>query len=56
MQFGATKGQFGQTKRGASIPWRNIPARPFLGLSPTDETEIVATVEEYLSGALARHG
>jgi phage virion morphogenesis protein len=48
MQFGAAKGAFGTTAGGSSIPWGNIPARPFLGLSEADETEIVATVEDWL--------
>ena len=39
-QFGAKKGAFGQTRRGALIPWGDIPARPFLGLSDDDRTEI----------------
>jgi len=32
-QFGAKKGEFGKTKRGAPIPWGDIPARPFLGIT-----------------------
>lgn len=43
--YGATQ-QFGD-------PDRNIPARPFLGLSGEDETEIAAIVEDYLDQALA---
>ena len=52
-QFGAAKGAFGQTSRGASIPWGNIPARPFLGVSPEDEISIIETVEDYLTGIIA---
>ncbi|MGZ9811277.1 phage virion morphogenesis protein [Pseudoroseicyclus sp. H15] len=52
MQFGAEKGAFGQTSRGAPIPWGNIPARPFIGVSDDDETAMVALIEEWLeSGA-----
>ena len=29
-QFGAKKGAFGSTAKGAPIPWGDIPARPFL--------------------------
>lgn len=29
-QFGARKGQFGRTRRGAPIPWGDIPARRYL--------------------------
>jgi phage virion morphogenesis protein len=31
-QFGAKKGAYGRTRRGASIPWGNVPARAFLPL------------------------
>ncbi len=48
-QFGAAKGAFGRTRRGAPIPWGDIPARPFLGLSGEDETEIVAILNEHLA-------
>ncbi len=39
-QFGAAKGAFGSTSKGAPIPWGDIPARPFLGLSDADEADI----------------
>lgn len=39
-QFGAARGAFGRTRRGAPIPWGDIPARPWLGLSDQDVTEI----------------
>ncbi len=48
MQFGAGQGAFGTTGKGGPIPWGNIPARPFLGLSDTDRQNITATVEEWL--------
>ncbi len=48
-QFGAGKGQFGNMANGSPIPWGNIPARPFLGLAPEDETNILALVVDYLS-------
>ena len=40
LQFGAKKGEFGQTSRGTPIPWGDIPARPFLGISDDDRVEI----------------
>lgn len=52
MQFGAAKGAFGTMANGASIPWGNIPARPFIGVSATDEANIIATLENWLSGAV----
>lgn len=48
-QFGAAKGQFGTTRRGAPIPWGNIPARPFLGISAQDSEAILDLAAEYLS-------
>lgn len=48
MQFGAAKGAFGTDARGGSIPWGNIPARPFLGISDQDRINIAAIVEEWL--------
>lgn len=52
-QFGAKKGQFGTTKRGAPIPWGDIPARRFFGVSPADETEIAETGSQALQRFLA---
>jgi len=49
-QLGAKRGQFGRTRRGAPIPWGDIPARPFFGVGPADEAEIAETA----SGALQR--
>lgn len=51
-QFGAAKGAFGTTSRGAPIPWGDIPARPFLGLSRDDETSIRELVNDYLAERL----
>lgn len=50
MQWGAAKGAFGTTKTGSSIPWGDIPARPFIGISEADRVEIPAIVEEWLKG------
>lgn len=47
-QFGMVKGYAGRTRRGAPIPWGNIPPRPFLGLGADDETEIVRILRIYL--------
>lgn len=60
MQFGASKGQFG-TYEGKgfggstptiSIPWGDIPARPFLGISVEDRGLISETIEEWLDDAV----
>lgn len=45
--------QFGGLKSAYPHLWGNIPARPFLGISPTDSTNIVAEIEAWLKGALS---
>ena len=50
-QFGAAEGAFGTMANGAPIPWGDIPARPFLGLSDEDRSEIVAILLDHLGGA-----
>ncbi len=50
-QFGAEKGRFGETKKGVPIPWGDIPARPFLGVSGDDAEAILDILAEHLSGA-----
>lgn len=47
-QFGAEQGAFGRTSRNAPIPWGNIPARPFLGVSESDEETILDAFSRYL--------
>lgn len=57
MQFGAPQGAFGAfmgiDKRGRrhfhSIPWGDIPARPFLGISDEDEENVMAAVKEWMA-------
>lgn len=51
-QFGARQGQYGRTKRGAPVPWGNVPARPFLGLSDADRLLITERVEAFILGAV----
>lgn len=47
-QFGAKQGSLGRTRRGAPIPWGDIPPRPFLGLSPKDRDNVLAILRKYL--------
>ncbi len=54
-QFGARQGAFCRTKRNGPIPWGNIPARPFIGLSTEDEANIEDEVTEYLGSSFLRH-
>lgn len=41
--------QFGGTKAAYPNLWGDIPARPFLGISDEDETNVLAIMEEYLT-------
>jgi phage virion morphogenesis protein len=54
-QFGAKQGAFGRTRRNAPIPWGDIPARPFLGVSLDDELMIEETIGDYLLDVLNRN-
>lgn len=45
MQDGAQVGAFGADKAGHPIPWGTIPARVWLGLSDTDERNIIDIVD-----------
>lgn len=49
MQHGAAQGAFGQSPRGGPIPWGTIPARVWLGISETDERNILDIVDEHLA-------
>ena len=47
-QFGAEKGSFGSTGRGSPIPWGDIPARPFLGLSDDDRDGVADIIRRFI--------
>lgn len=53
MQFGAVKGAFGQTAKGRPLPWGDIPARPFMGLSDSDRSGIEEALQEWLERLVA---
>ncbi|CUH67989.1 phage virion morphogenesis protein [Thalassovita gelatinovora] len=46
--FGASQGAFGSMSNGSQIPWGDIPARPFLGISEEDGLLLTELVEEWL--------
>lgn len=50
-QFGMKRGYAGANKRGSPIPWGDIPARPFLGISDQDRVDILGTITDYLGDA-----
>jgi len=57
MHFGAQKGQFGSVQGkgfGGStptipLPWGDIPARPFIGISDSDRSNILDELAEYVA-------
>ncbi len=51
-QFGQLKGASGTSKRGRPIPWGDIPARPFLGVSDKDADELIRILDEHLQAAI----
>lgn len=46
--YGAMHQFGGKTSPKSMIPNKAIPARPYLGISQTDEAEIIATIGDYL--------
>ncbi|PZQ20147.1 MAG: phage virion morphogenesis protein, partial [Sphingopyxis macrogoltabida] len=56
MQDGARKGAFGKNAHGNPIPWGDIPARPWLGLSDEDEANIILLADDYLEQAFDDRG
>ncbi|WP_162899912.1 phage virion morphogenesis protein [Halomonas sp. JS92-SW72] len=52
MQFGAEQGEFGTSSRGGPLPWGDIPARPFIGISDADEVQVLEILNGYLAEAL----
>jgi len=52
-QFGAKKGSFGKTKKHSHpIPFGDIPARPFLGISNEDNDAILNIINDHIAGDL----
>lgn len=47
-QFGAKQGQFGRSERNSPIPWGDIPAREFIGVSAEDEEKIIEEINKFL--------
>jgi phage virion morphogenesis protein len=52
----AQRGAFGQSSNGSPIPWGDIPARPFLGISSQDKLNIGEAIAEWLEAALSKDG
>ena len=48
MNFGAKKGQFGAMRNGTPIPWGDIPARPFLGVSAEHRVKMTDVISKFL--------
>lgn len=56
MQNGAKQGAFGKDKRNHPLPWGDIPARVWLGLSDDDELAIIDIADEHLEQAFKLSG
>lgn len=52
MQNGAKKGAFGKGRNGRPVPWGDIPARVWLGISAEDERNILDIIDEHLEEAV----
>jgi phage virion morphogenesis protein len=52
MQKGARKGEFGSMSNGSPIPWGDIPARPYLGLSAANEKLLMRVIESWIAEVL----
>ena len=50
-QFGAERGSLGQSAHGPT-PWGDIPARPFLGVSQQDETDMIQILREHFQNSV----
>lgn len=53
LQYGAKRGKFGQTRRGAPIPWGDIPARPFFPDDKAAQGPALATLTDYIKDVLS---
>lgn len=53
-QFGAEEGAFGKTPGGRPIPFGDIPARPFLGISDEAKDDILDAINNHLVEAVTR--
>lgn len=53
MQNGAKKGAFGKTRTGRPVPWGDIPARVWLGISAEDQRNILDIVKTALESVAA---
>lgn len=49
LQYGAARGKYGRTKYGVPVPWGNIPARPFLGISNDDRKLIMRILTNFVT-------
>ena len=52
MHYGAEQGAFGTSARGGPLPWGDIPARPFIGLSDDDQVQVLDILNEHLADAI----
>lgn len=51
-QFGARRGAYGKNQKGTPIPWGDVPARPFLGVSDADKKTILEIIQKHLKKSI----
>jgi phage virion morphogenesis protein len=51
-QLGAAQGSSGRSRRNGPIPWGDIPARPYLGLSDEDNDDVLDIIARHLQGGM----
>jgi len=52
LNFGARRGQYGAMRNGTPIPFGNIPARKFIGVSPKNVAQVRDIVNGFLRSRL----
>ena len=48
LNFGARKGQYGAARNGAPLPWGDIPARKFIGVSSGGQVKVRDVISRFL--------
>lgn len=52
MQDGAKQGEFGRSSRNGPIPWGDIPAREYLGISDENAADIIAAANDWIDAEI----
>jgi len=52
MHYGAKQGQFGRSSRNTPLPWGDIPAREYIGLTDKDVEQIIQAYTDMIKDGL----